>query len=122
MMENLFYKQCEVCGSKINKLQSLWNIFLLKTGEKLQCPHCNTQYKTHKVISFVGSLYTWGGAWVIVLFLFIPTVWNKFESFFNRKFGGEIWLYGFIFYSLIELLIMVILPLKKVIEENKKDK
>ena len=116
------HKICEVCGTKVNKLQKFSNIYFLKTGEKLQCPHCNTQYKTHKIISSIGSFYTWGGVWVIVLFLFIPTVWDIFESFFNKKFGGEIWLYGFILYSLIELLIMTILPLKKVIKENKKDK
>ncbi len=44
---NLLTKKCEICETKINKLQSLWNIYYLKAGIKLKCPKCNTKYKTY---------------------------------------------------------------------------
>ena len=34
------YKKCEVCGSKINKLQSIWNLYLIGYGRVLYCKNC----------------------------------------------------------------------------------
>ncbi len=40
---SLLTKECEVCGTKIRKLQSIWNIYLLKTGVNIKCPNCNAK-------------------------------------------------------------------------------
>ncbi len=105
---SLFYKKCEVCGTQINKLQSWWNIYALKAGEKLKCPKCKTEYKTNKFISFVGQAYEFFGPLIAILFIV------SFLDSFHLKLGGEVWLYAFIIYSVIELIVMVILPLNKI--------
>ena len=117
--KSLFYKKCEECETNINKLQSWWNIFLLKTGTKLKCSNCGTEYKTNKIISFFGNIYAWSGISLFVLFLCTSLFWEIFEKVFNKKFGGEMWIYTFIILSVIEFMVMVILPLKKI--ENKKE-
>jgi hypothetical protein len=110
----LLHKKCDVCGTKINKLQSFWNIYTLKTGKKLICPKCSTEYKTNKVISFFGSLYTWGSVSIIVLIIFTSTLWNFLEKNLNIKIGIEVWLYALIILSILELFVMTIIPLKQV--------
>ena len=114
LLMSLFYKKCEVCGTQINKLQSWWNIYALKAGEKLKCPKCKTEYKTNKFISFFGSFYAYSGVSIFVLFVCTSVFWELFEKLFQKKFGGEIWIYTFVILSLIELVVMVILPLKKI--------
>lgn len=116
---SLFHKKCEECGTNINKLQSWWNIYYLKAGTKLKCSNCGTEYKTNKFISFLGNIYAWSGISLFVLFLCTSLFWEIFEKVFNKKFGGEMWIYTFIILSVIEFMVMVILPLKKI--ENKKE-
>jgi hypothetical protein len=109
------YKKCEVCGTNINKLQNWFNIYLLKTGIKLKCPNCETEYKTNKFISFIGNFYTWSG---ISLFVLLGCT-VMLDKLFKKNFGGEVWLYAFIILSIVNFIVMVILPLNKV--ENKKE-
>jgi len=106
-------KNCEVCGTKISKLQSIWNIYLLKTGVSIKCPNCNSEYKTYKVISFFGDFYT-GGASFLVFIIVLPTFWSFFENIFNSKLGIEVLVYTFVALSLVEFVIMLIIPLKKI--------
>ena len=108
---SLFHKECELCGTQINKLQSWWNLYALKAGRKLKCPKCKTEYKTNKFISFLGQVYAFFGPLIAIFFIV------SFLDSFRLKLGGEVWLYAFIIYSVIELMVMVILPLKKI--ENK---
>ncbi|DAB32008.1 MAG TPA: hypothetical protein CFH79_06055 [Sulfurospirillum sp. UBA11407] len=108
---NLVYKKCDVCGTNINKLQSWWNIYMLKTGVKLKCPKCETEYKTNKFIGFIGSWYSFI-LWIIPIFFIV-----HFLDSFNLHFGIEVWIYAVVLYSIIEFIVMVILPLKKI--ENK---
>lgn len=109
------YKKCEVCGTDINKLQHWFNIYLLKTGIELTCPSCGTEYKTNKVISIIGYFYTWSGVSLFVL------LWSTvmLDKLFKKDFGIEAWIYAFIILSIINFLIMLILPLNKV--EDKKE-
>jgi hypothetical protein len=120
---SLLYKKCEVCETDINKLQKWWNIYMLKAGAKLKCQNCGTEYKTNKPISIFGAFYTWSGISIFVLIIATASIWKSFEKIFDRQFGGEIWLYTFFIYSLMELLVMVVLPLNiiKNKEEGKKD-
>jgi len=111
---SLLYKKCEVCGADINKLQKLWNIYTLKAGIKLKCQNCETEYKTNKVIGFIGSLYVWVWVWVIPILLLV-----RFIDSFRLNLGIEVWLYALFLYSLLELLVMVLLPLHKIDIKNK---
>jgi len=107
---SLLTKECEVCGTKINKLQKIWNIYALKAGKKIKCPKCITEYETYKIISLFGGLYSFFGPLIAILFIV------TFIDSFNFNLGVEVWLYAWIIYSIIELVIMIILPLKKVKE------
>jgi predicted RNA-binding Zn-ribbon protein involved in translation (DUF1610 family) len=102
------YKKCEVCGVEINKLQKWWNIYMLKAGTSLKCPHCGTEYKTNNIISIFGSWYSFLG-WIFPMLLIV-----YFLDSFKLDLGIEVWLYAFFLYSLMEFLVMVILPLKKI--------
>lgn len=105
---NLLYKECEVCGAKINKFQSWWNIYALKAGKTIKCSKCNTDYTTNKFISLISKLYSFWGPLIFVVFIV------SFLDSFKFHLGGEVWLYAIILYNLIELLVMVVLPLKKI--------
>lgn len=110
---SLLYKKCSSCGTKINKLQSLKNIYFLKAGERINCPNCNIQYKTNKLISFIGSFYTWGGIWLLLIFLIV-----SFIDSFHYKLGIEVWLYALLINTIFEFILMLFLPLNKI--TNKK--
>ena len=111
---NLLYKKCEECGTNINKLQSWWNIYALKAGTKLKCSNCGIEYKTNRIISFFGKIYLFFWIWILPYLLIV-----KFIDSFNLHLGIEVWLYAFIILSIVEFMMMVILPLNKV--ENKKE-
>ena len=115
---SLFYKKCEVCGTQINKLQKWRNIYTLKTGNKLKCPKCGTEYKINDFMGFIGSFYAYTGLSIIVFLMCALAFRPLFEKVLQRKVGDEIWIYTFVIFLLIELAIMVILPLRKI--ENKK--
>ncbi|RXI36666.1 hypothetical protein CRU99_13265, partial [Malaciobacter mytili] len=106
---NLLYKKCEVCETKINKLQHWWYLYTLKAGSKLKCQSCNTEYKTNKFIGFSFRVYLLFGLWILPI-LFVGNFLNSFES----NIGWQVWLYTIILYNLIEFMVMVILPLNKV--------
>lgn len=122
---DLLTKECEVCGTKISKLQSIWNIYLLKTGVNIKCPNCNLEYKTFKSISFFGYFYTWSGVSFLVFIITVPIFWDFFENIFNVKLGEEVWIYTFIIFTIIEFVIMTVVPLeliksKKELENEQK--
>ncbi|WP_123377916.1 hypothetical protein [Aliarcobacter butzleri] len=122
---DLLTKECEVCGTKISKLQSIWNIYLLKTGVNIKCPNCNSEYKTFKSISFFGYFYTWSGVSFLVFIITVPIFWDFFENIFNVKLGEEVWIYTFIIFTIIEFVIMTVVPLeliksKKELENEQK--
>lgn len=109
---SLFYKKCEECGTNINKFQNLWNIYTLKAGTKLKCSNCGAEYKTNKIISIFSSLYSFFGPLICIFFIVI------FLDKFQLHLGIEVWLYAFVLYSFFELIVMLILPLRKI--DNKK--
>ncbi len=106
---SLFYKECEECGTKINKLQNIWNMYLLKTGKEIQCPNCGSRHKTYKIISFIGLIYSGFFIWILPILLLV-----SFIDSFHMRLGVEVWLFALILYSVLELAVMVVLPLKKV--------
>ena len=110
---NLLNKKCEECGTNINKLQSWWSIYTLKAGTKLKCSNCGIEYKTNKFISFFGKIYLFFWIWILPYLLIV-----KFIDSFNLHLGIEVWLYAFIILSIIEFIVMVKLPLKKIKNDN----
>lgn len=103
----LFHKECDVCGKRINKFQNFVNVYLLKTGIKVKCANCNTEYKTNKAISSLAYFYTWGGLWLAPLILIVYLI-----DSFELDLGFEVWLYALIIYTIFEFIVMVYLPLK----------
>ena len=102
---NLFSKECEECGTNINKLQSWWNIFLLKIGKKIICPNCKNEYKTSGTTSFIGIYYTW--ILMGVVYLNIYLLESKLDIFFLIT-----------IYLITEFIIMLFLWLKKANNEE----
>ncbi|BDB64040.1 hypothetical protein T36_0487 [Helicobacter cinaedi] len=108
------YKKCEVCGNKINKLQSIWNIYTLKMGKVIQCTHCSTYYKTNQIIESFSSIYINTGIgiifWLIVGICFtilLPTTINQSVKFIVAL------LFSFIFLSFMNFIIACVIPLHK---------
>lgn len=98
---NLSYKECEECGTIINKLQNGWNLFLLKTGKKIICPNCKSEYKVNNIISFMGVYYSWLLLSYISISILLPG--QKLEL-----------LYLVAICIVLEFIIMSFLPLKKI--------
>lgn len=42
----MFYKKCEVCSKKINKLQ---NLFIFKFDDYMKCKNCGTKYEISNI-------------------------------------------------------------------------
>lgn len=105
---SLFYKKCDVCNNKIKKMNSIWDIFDLKSGRILKCENCETEYNTLKIIQLIGKLYNFLIVWTLSILLIV-----RFLDSFNLNLGIEVWFYVVFIYILIELIIMGLLPLKK---------
>jgi hypothetical protein len=102
---SLSYKKCEECGTKIDKLQNGWNLFLLKTGKKIICPNCKSEYKVNNIISFIGVYYSWLLISYISISILLPG--QKLEL-----------LYLVAICIVLEYIFMSFLPLKKVTNEE----
>lgn len=102
---SLSYKKCEECGTKIDKLQNGWNLFLLKTGEKIICPNCKSEYKVNNIISFIGVYYSC----LLISYISISILLSgqKLEL-----------LYLVAICIVLEYIFMSFLPLKKVTNEE----
>lgn len=107
---NLLYKKCEKCGIKINKINTIGDIFNLKSGRIIICTKCGSKYKTLKVIQLLGKLYNWFIIWMLSILLIV-----RFIDSFNFNLGIEVWFYAIIIYIIIEFIIMGLLPLKKIL-------
>lgn len=111
----LLYKKCEVCGNKINKLQNVWNLYALKTGEVIQCSHCGTYYKTSKTIQAIASLYENLGLGVVLWFIlgiFMNILIHMLHIDFNKNISFILSLVlSFLLLGFINCIIACIIPL-----------
>lgn len=104
------YKKCEVCGNKINKLQSVWNLYLIGYGRVLHCKNCNTKYKVSQIIS---SLYMISTDFIPILLFFLIML-NFFEKL---GFSSNVsLLFSIIIYTIFKLCVLAIMPLHRVKE------
>ena len=72
------------------------------------------RYKTNNIISFFGKIYLFFWIWIVPILLVV-----KIIDSFKLHLGIEVWLYSFILYSVIELIVIVVLPLNKVKKEKR---
>lgn len=111
----LLYKTCEVCGHKINKLQSIWNIYTLKIGETIQCNHCGTYYKTSKTIQTIASFYENLGLGIVLWFIFgiyINILIHTLHIDFSKNiFTILVFVLSFLLLGFINCIIACIIPL-----------
>ena len=105
---SLLYKKCEECGTKINKINIIWDIFNLKSGRLIICQKCGSKYNTLKIIQLFGKPYNWFIVWMLSILLIV-----RFIDSFNLNLGIEIWFYSIIIYIILEYLVMSLLPLKR---------
>ncbi len=104
------YKKCEVCGNKINKLQSIWNLYLIGYGRVLYCKNCNAKYKVSQIISFLYMMLTD----FMPILLFFLIMLNFFEKL---GFSSDVaLLFSIIIYTIFKLCVLAIMPLHKVKE------
>ena len=103
----LLYKTCEVCGNRINKLQSVWNLYLIGYGRVLYCKNCNAKYKASQIISFLYMISTD----FIPILLFFLIMLNFFEKL---GFSSNVaLLFSIIVYNVFKLCVLAIMPLHK---------
>jgi hypothetical protein len=111
---DLLTKKCDVCGTKIKKLNHWWwDIFSLKEGRIIKCSKCGTEYNTLKIVQFFGRPYGWFYIWMLSILGLTLLIWE-----FNKDLGGEVWFYAVAIYVAIEFFMMVLLPLKKIENKN----
>lgn len=102
------YKKCEVCGDKINKLQSFWNLYLMGYGRILHCKKCNAKYKVSEIVSFLYMIST---DFIPVLLFFLMML-NFFEKL---GFSSNVaLLFSIIMYNITKLCVLAIMPLSKI--------
>ena len=103
------YKKCEVCGNKINKLQSTWNLYEVSEKNKfsIACKNCQTQYKPKAVfyilLRFLPTDVVLGNMFCVLL------VWLVFPPI-------QWWLIiiiSIVFWHIINFSIICIMPFDK---------
>lgn len=111
---SLFTFKCSNCGHDVTKINSFKDIFTIKTGKKIVCENCQSGYKVAKFISRIGYFYA------LVMSVLFPFVWlvltvliDKIVNVYNLHLGIEVWLFAAILYICIEVIVALILPLKK---------
>lgn len=107
-------KKCKKCNTSISKISNFWDIFTLKSGRIIECPTCQTRYQTNKTIRIFGKIYNNFSTQFPILFLVI--VFSLYGLGLNL--GGEAWLYSIGIYFFIELIVMMIIPLKEINDEK----
>ncbi|WP_279177028.1 hypothetical protein [Campylobacter insulaenigrae] len=108
------YKECEVCKTKINKLQNIWNIFSGKL--EIKCKNCKSKYGvSSKVIDWVYSIFEYvsidpNGILLIIIF---------FGGYFFVKYG-LFWLLVIIILArkLINIILLLLCKLKRLEDER----
>lgn len=110
------YKKCEVCGNKINKLQSIWNIYTLKIGETLHCSHCGAYYQTNKTIQAFASFYVNLGLGIIlwlILGICINVCIHTLDISINKNISLILSLVlSFLLLSFVNCIIACLIPLR----------
>lgn len=107
--------KCHVCGSKVQKIRKLKDIYSIKNGTSIICEHCKSEYAVPKSIGIIGQFYSY-----VFIGGLIAFVWLFLTVFLDKILGKEIanalgiwaWVLSAGVYILLELIIALILPLK----------
>ncbi len=108
------YKKCEVCGNKINKLQSIWHIYTLQAGETIRCAHCGTYYQANKTIQTLISGYQNLSIGLYLWFILGICVGIWIQTLFNKNISLILaFVISFVLLGFINYIIACIIPLHK---------
>jgi len=105
-----FYKKCEVCRNKINKITESSN----SEGKlKLICKKCGSEYEILKFIYFIYSLLNDWIMWpmyIVFLYYIVEKIQESFEILKNIPTV----LSSIIVFMIIKFAIYLLLPFKKI--------
>lgn len=119
-MELLTLK-CKECGNKVNKINKFQDIFLIKKGKAIVCKQCHTKYAVPKIIQKIGSIYHYLfiGGLIAIIWLFLTVfIDNMLGKEISNIIGIWMWAISAVVYILIEMIITLVLPLKKIKNEE----
>jgi len=109
--------KCKKCGSEIKKISKFIDIFSIKRGKIIECKQCHTKYAVPKAIQRIGTIYHYlfiGGG-IAIIWLFLTVLMDKiFRDELSSLIGVWMWLISALIYILIEIMIALLLPLKKI--------
>lgn len=105
-----FYKKCEVCRNKINKMTESSN----SEGKlKLICKKCGSEYEILKFIYFIYSLLNDWIMWPIYI-VFLYYLVEKIQESFEILKNIPTVLSSIIVFMIIKFAIYLLLPFKKI--------
>ena len=114
-MMRLFKIKCQQCGNEIKKIKKIQDIFLIKSGRKIVCEKCNSEYSVSKIVAYIGKMYNYlfiGGLsifiWLALTILIDKILGEEWANFL----GIWVWSISAVTYIVIEFTIAMILPLK----------
>lgn len=109
---NPFYIECEVCKSKVRKINKFSDVFNIKEGQLVSCPKCNSEYIVNKYIAKIFKIYytfLWGIAPMnFLIIIYILGVYLNIKGLFTLIFMSVI------IYYLIEIVTALFLPFHKI--------
>lgn len=114
--------KCKKCGTKVSKIHTLKDIFLIKRGKVIECKQCSAQYSVPKIVQKIGSLYHYLfiGGFIAIIWLFLTVLLdNIFGKEIANAIGIWIWAISAVIYVFIEAIIALLLPLKEISEYRK---
>ncbi|EKJ5774137.1 hypothetical protein PJP90_000918 [Campylobacter coli] len=111
------YKECEVCKTKINKLQNIWNIFSGKL--EIKCKNCKSKYGvSSKIIDWIYD--TFGYLLLIPDSMLLIIIF--FGGYFFVKYGLLVALYLLVIIllarKLIGIVLLILCKLKRIENER----
>ncbi|WP_072216411.1 hypothetical protein [Campylobacter coli] len=111
------YKECEVCKTKINKLQNIWNIFSGKL--EIKCKNCKSKYGvSSKIIDWI--YYTFGYLLLIPDSMLLNIIY--LGRYFFVKYGLLVALYLLAIIllarKLIDIILLILCKLKRIENER----
>ncbi len=108
---------CDTCGNKINKINSIKDVFLIKSGRKIICKNCGSEYTVLNIIRKVGSFYNYlliGGLSIFIWLLLTVLVGDILGKEMSNTLGIWTWALSAIVYIVLEYIVAIILPLKQI--------
>lgn len=109
---NPLYFECEVCKTRVKKIQKFSDVFNIKKGQLVCCPQCNDEYGVNVYVAKIFKMYytfLWGIAPMnFLIIIYILGVYLHIKGLFTLIFMSVI------IYYIIEIIITLFLPLHRI--------